>query len=510
MDLTSAELLEQFENGDQRAADELFARYVERLTRLARTRLSPKLSSRIDPEDVVHSAYRSFFVAAGQGRFSLERSGDLWRLLVRITLHKLYRSAAHHTAEMRSVDREQSPGDANAIDTHFTAHEPTPDEAVALADEMEWLFAELPPLGRRVLELRLQGETLAEIAAEIEHSERTVRRMLTQARDRMTQRQREFDDETAEPLPRRLRTVDHELQMAPLSNEPAQKPLRGENAKPCGDVDAPLLYGDYLLQQLLGSGGVGKVYRAVHQPTAATVAVKYLKKQFVQSPPIVERFIEEARIVAGLQHAGIVATQGLGRTPHGGFFIAMDLVDGPNLETVTSAARPQPSDATRWIAQAALAIDHAHQHGVIHCDLKPSNLLLAPDGCIRVVDFGFARTLHTDAANLRGMAGTAAYMAPEQIDSYWGNISPRTDVYGLGAVLFHLLTGAPPASGKRVADILAQIVRTRPHELSDRFPIAVDAALRAICLRCLQKSPADRYASAAALSRALQDLGHSD
>lgn len=506
MDLTSAELLAHFENGDQRAADELFARYVERLTRLARTRLSPKLSSRIDPEDVVHSAYRSFFVAAGQGRFSLERSGDLWRLLVRITLHKLYRSAAHHTAEMRSVDREQSPGDANAIDVQFTAHEPTPDEAVALAEEMEWLFAELPPLGRRVLELRLQGETSAEIAAEIEHSERTVRRMLTQARELMTQRQREFDDETAEPLPRRLRTAAHELQMAPLSNKPAQQTLRDENAKQFGDVDAQLLYGEYLLQRLLGSGGVGKVYRAVHQPTAETVAVKFLKKQFVQSPPIVERFIAEARIVAGLQHAGIVATQGLGRTPHGGFFIVMDLVNGPNLEIVASAARPQPADAARWIAQAAMAIDHAHQHGVIHCDLKPSNLLLAPDGCVRVVDFGFARTLHADAVNLRGIAGTAAYMAPEQIDSYWGNISPRTDVYGLGAVLFHLLTGTPPANGKRVADILAQIVRTQPYELHDRFPITTDAALRKICLRCLQKSPADRYASVAALARALQDL----
>src|SRR5438270_9703245 len=103
-----SDLLHRLTTGDEQAAAEIFERYVERLTRLARSRLAARLAVRVDPEDIVMSAYRSFFVAARQGRFALAQGGDLWRLLVELTLHKLYRSAARHGAQRRSVDREQS------------------------------------------------------------------------------------------------------------------------------------------------------------------------------------------------------------------------------------------------------------------------------------------------------------------------------------------------------------------------------------------------------------------
>ncbi len=180
---TSADLLARYRDGDERAAEQIFERYVNRLTLLARTRLSPRLASRTDPEDVVLSAWRSFFVGARSGRFSLRRSGDLWRLLVSITMYKLYHQVRRQTAEMRSVDVEErldSPSDQwlTAVD-----REPAPEEAVALADELQTILSKLDDFGRRVLELRLQDYKLAEIAAETESSERTVRRSLARIRE---------------------------------------------------------------------------------------------------------------------------------------------------------------------------------------------------------------------------------------------------------------------------------------------------------------------------------------
>jgi RNA polymerase sigma factor (sigma-70 family) len=185
---TSAELLNRFQEGDPGAADEIFHRYVDRLTRLARARLSPKLARRTDPEDVVLSAWRSFFLAAGAGRFSLNRSGDLWRLLVAITMHKLYHHVRRHSAEMRTVDGEQSLEQTTSWRISVSDREPTPEEAVALADEMEHIMAGLDEFGRRVLELRLQGQTHAEIAADTQRSERSVRRRLREIRDDLTAR----------------------------------------------------------------------------------------------------------------------------------------------------------------------------------------------------------------------------------------------------------------------------------------------------------------------------------
>jgi RNA polymerase sigma factor (sigma-70 family) len=187
-DWTSARLLTGYQAGDQRAADAIFNRYLERLTRLARTRLSPRLASRTDPDDVVMSAWRSFFVGARAGQFSLLRSGDLWRLLVSITLHKLYRQVRRHSAELRSVNAERPLSLVNDESQLVDHREPTPEEALALSDELETLFVQLDPFARRVIELRLQGEQLAQIAKETGRAERTVRRTLVRIRQRLTER----------------------------------------------------------------------------------------------------------------------------------------------------------------------------------------------------------------------------------------------------------------------------------------------------------------------------------
>jgi RNA polymerase sigma factor (sigma-70 family) len=180
---TSLVLLERYRGGDDAAAQALFARYFERLTLLARSRLSPRLARRTDPEDIVLSVYRSFFIHARAGQFALHRGGDLWRLLAAITKHKLLRQARHHRAECRSADRDLPLEEVDTELFFVRGREPTPEDAVALADELEFVLSRLDPFGRRVLELRMQGAQLSEIAEDTERSERTVRRALGQIRE---------------------------------------------------------------------------------------------------------------------------------------------------------------------------------------------------------------------------------------------------------------------------------------------------------------------------------------
>ena len=176
--------------GDQAAAAELFERYADRLIALARSRLSAKVACRVDPEDVVQSAYRSFFAGARDGRYDLQRGGDLWRLLLAITLHKLYRQVQQHQRQKRAVDREHRLGAGLGfvdLHAHMQAHAPSPVEAVALADELEQFMRRLDALHRGVLELRLQGYTLEEIARRTDRTERTVRRVLDRIKQQFEQ-----------------------------------------------------------------------------------------------------------------------------------------------------------------------------------------------------------------------------------------------------------------------------------------------------------------------------------
>ena len=185
---TSLVLIERYRGGDDSAAEALFARYFERLTLLARSRLSARLARRTDPEDIVQSVYRSFFVGVREGRYTLGRGGDLWRLLASITKHKLLRQVRHQTADRRSVEVELPFDQVDEARLRGREREPTPEEALALADELEWVFAQLDSFGRRVLELRLQGLPISAIAEDTERAERSVRRALARIRDILSER----------------------------------------------------------------------------------------------------------------------------------------------------------------------------------------------------------------------------------------------------------------------------------------------------------------------------------
>ncbi len=183
MNHQSADLVMRWRDGDQGAAGEIFQRYTERLLALTRSRLSARLTRQLDAEDVVQSAYRSFFIGARDGRYVLSRSGDLWRLLAAITLHKLQHQVERRSARKRAAAREvplDEERDATGLKAETLAREPTPAEAAALADTLENLLAPLEPLQRRMVALRLEGYSLEEIAKEVARSERTVRRVLEQ------------------------------------------------------------------------------------------------------------------------------------------------------------------------------------------------------------------------------------------------------------------------------------------------------------------------------------------
>jgi RNA polymerase sigma factor (sigma-70 family) len=181
------ELVERLRGGDPRAAEELFARYAQRLTRLAEQHLSRKLAARLDGTDVVQSVFRTFFRRTAAGEFRIDDSDAIWRLLVRITLQKARAKGRHHTAGPRAVAAEE-PGGGAALLAQAVAHEPGPLEAAVLVDEIEGVLHGLPPLYCNLLELRLQGHTVVDAAERLGVSRRTVHRALALLQQRLARR----------------------------------------------------------------------------------------------------------------------------------------------------------------------------------------------------------------------------------------------------------------------------------------------------------------------------------
>jgi RNA polymerase sigma-70 factor, ECF subfamily len=189
---SSDELLARWRGGDQQAATELFRRYTDRLVNLARHRLSAKFARRVDPEDVVQSVYRSLLAIVHDDRYDLRRGGDLWNLLVGITLHKLQHQVQRLSTRKRDINREQGFGSEDSLigieAVAALARDPSPVEALTLADELQHVMGELEPLPRRIFELRLQGYDLNEIATEVGRSQRTVSRALERAKELLQER----------------------------------------------------------------------------------------------------------------------------------------------------------------------------------------------------------------------------------------------------------------------------------------------------------------------------------
>ena len=271
-------------------------------------------------------------------------------------------------------------------------------------------------------------------------------------------------------------------------------------------ASATLRHADYHFEALIGSGGMSKVYAATERATGNRVAIKVLRKRLRSRPHLVERFLQEAEIVARFRHPSIVTVHGRGRLPDGNYFMVLDLIDGVDLAKLCRSASLPAQRAAEIVADVADAIQHAHDHGVIHRDLKPGNVLVDERGKVFVTDFGFAWFDGNVDREAGSVVGTAGFMAPEQIDPRLGPIGPPTDVYGLGALLCMLCSGRPPNHDEAISEIDARGNPSSDARMLDEMSRTVPRALMEVCERCLARDWRHRFATAAAVGVALRAL----
>jgi serine/threonine-protein kinase len=282
----------------------------------------------------------------------------------------------------------------------------------------------------------------------------------------------------------------------------AMFPTSGVDA-PAAPTPLPGIPG-YEIQSILGRGGMGVVYHARHLKLDRPVALKMLLSGSYAGPAEVERFRREAVAVARLHHPNIVQVHDVGEF-EGRPFFTMELLEGGSL-AAKLAGTPRPArESATLLTTLADAVGAAHGSGIVHRDLKPGNILLTADGTPKIADFGLARAIDSEPGlTLTGArVGTPSYMAPEQALGRRDAIGPAVDVYALGAVLYEVLTGRPPFRGETPAETERQVIAVTPAPPS-RLNASVPRDLETICLKCLSKEPARRYASAAELA---DDLG---
>jgi hypothetical protein len=260
----------------------------------------------------------------------------------------------------------------------------------------------------------------------------------------------------------------------------------------------------YEVEAILGRGGIGVVFRARDLRLGRPVALKMLLAGAYAGPTELTRFQREAEAVATLCHANIVQIYEVG-DHEGRPYFTMELVDGGSLAQQLTATPPPVRWAAELVASLADAVAVAHGAGIVHRDLKPANILLTADGTPKISDFGLARRLKGEGGlTWTGTAvGTPSYMAPEQASGNAGPIGPATDVYGLGAVLYELLTGRPPFRGGTALETFRQVLSDEPVYPSRLNP-RVPRDLESVCLKCLQKDPRRRYSRAAELAEDLR------
>jgi TolB-like protein/Tfp pilus assembly protein PilF len=263
--------------------------------------------------------------------------------------------------------------------------------------------------------------------------------------------------------------------------------------------------GDYELLEEVGRGGQGVVFRARQKSLNRTVALKVISLGQWASTAHLKRFRREAEAAASLDHPSIVPIYEVGER-EGACYFSMKFVEGGQLDEVVKRAPISIRQAAELIAKVARTVHYAHEHRILHRDIKPGNILLDTKGEPQLTDFGLARLVEAESTVTRTMEvmGTPSYMAPEQAAGEYTKLSNATDVYGLGAVLYQLLTDHPPFAGGTTYETIKLLLETEPRQPRLLNP-RIDRDLSTICLKCLEKDPQRRYASALALT---EDLEH--
>ncbi len=263
-------------------------------------------------------------------------------------------------------------------------------------------------------------------------------------------------------------------------------------------------FGDYELLEVIGRGGQGVVYRARQKSLNRTVALKVIGLGHWATDAHLKRFRREAEAAASLDHSGIVPIYEVGERD-GSCYFSMKLVEGGQLDEVVKREPMPMRQAVELIVKVARTVQYAHEHGILHRDIKPGNILLDQKGEPHLTDFGLARLIETESTVTRTMEvlGTPSYMAPEQAVGNNDAVSSVTDVYGLGAVLYQLLTAQPPFAGGTTYETIKLLLDTEPRQPRLLNP-KIDRDLSTICLKCIEKDSKRRYSSALALAEDLE------
>lgn len=276
---------------------------------------------------------------------------------------------------------------------------------------------------------------------------------------------------------------------------------------------------DYEILDLLGIGGMGQVYLARDQRLNRRVALKILPKMFMQNAERVHRFQLEARAASALNHPNILTIHEIGQ--HAGVsFIVTEYVEGETLRQRLAGGPLKPTEALDIAQQIASALANAHRIGIVHRDIKPENVMVRPDGLVKVLDFGLAKLLDTPsyisleaeahfgliaASQAGAVRGTPRYMSPEQAGGQ--EVDGRTDLFSLGVVLYEMLTGHTPFADATPARALTAVLECSPKPII-YYGMALPTPVEALTMRCLEKQPGNRYASARVLAEELKRLGH--
>lgn len=267
-------------------------------------------------------------------------------------------------------------------------------------------------------------------------------------------------------------------------------------------------YGRYVIESEIGRGSMGVVYRARDPEIDRPVALKVLRHDRVGDKDMVRRFFREAKAAGRLSHPNIVVVYDVGQD-HGTVFIAMELVQGDGLEKLIKAGPVDPERALDLCIQAALALDYAHKHGIVHRDVKPSNIIVTPGGRIKITDFGIARiqdTPSTEQTQAGSILGTPAYMSPEQVRGE--RVDGRSDLFSLGTILYEMLCGQKPFKGGNIVEVFQSISTASPPPLSacgKGFPDGLEEVVQ----KALAKEPGKRFQSGEEFSEALKTCaGH--
>lgn len=365
-------------------------------------------------------------------------------------------------------------------------------------------FPRIPPVGYH--DIVATPPSISEIAA-VEHDERFAA-LLTQLTDRVQRGEHVALEEQCRQQPEfaaELRELWGAVMIAQAAGSGSMaETISSQTDFPSGTLNLPARFGDYELVQELGRGGMGVVYRAKQLSLAREVALKMVLRGNLASAADLERFQAEAQAAAKLDHPAIVPVYEVGQESGRPYF-TMKYIAGTTLAQRLALGPLPAKEAATILAAVARGIHFAHTRGVLHRDIKPSNILLDENGWPHITDFGLAKQI-SDAPSLTktgAILGTPAYMSPEQAVGNRGQVGPASDVYSLGVVLYHMLTGRPPFQAASPVDTVLLVLEQDPVPPRMLNPKA-DADLEMIALRCLQKPMDLRYTSAALLAADLE------